>query len=95
MERANDSEIRTIEGVGTPARLHALQQAMIEEGGVQCGICTPGMIIAGIDLLDHNPQPTREEIIEGIAGNLCRCTGYQKIITAIERASQKLAADQR
>jgi carbon-monoxide dehydrogenase small subunit len=95
MERVNGGEIRTIEGAGTPAKLHPLQQAMIEEGGVQCGMCTPGMIMSGIDLLNRNPQPTREEIIEGIAGNLCRCTGYQKIITAIERAAQKLAADQR
>ena len=61
----------------------------MEEAGVQCGICTPGMIMAGLDLLQRNPDPTRDEIIEGIVGNLCRCTGYQKIITAIQRAARE------
>jgi len=62
---------------------------LIEEAGVQCGMCTPGMVMAGVDLLRRNPDPNREEIIEGIAGNLCRCTGYQKIISAVQRAAQE------
>ncbi len=77
------------EGIGTAMNLHPLQRALIEEAGVQCGICTPGMIMAGLDLLQRNPDPTRDEIVEGIAGNLCRCTGYQKIITAIQRAARE------
>ena len=88
MERAHGGEALTIEGIGTTANLHPLQQAMLEEGGIQCGICTPGMVMAGIDLLERNPVPTREECIEGIAGNLCRCTGYQKIIQAVQRAAR-------
>ncbi len=87
MERASGGEIRTIEGIGTAANLHPLQRALIEEAGVQCGICTPGMIMAGLDLLERNPDPTRDEIIQGIAGNLCRCTGYQRIIVAIQQAA--------
>ena len=88
MERAHGGEALTIEGVGTSANLHPLQQTMLEEGGIQCGMCTPGMVMAGIDLLERNPDPTREECIEGIAGNLCRCTGYQKIIQAVQRAAK-------
>lgn len=91
MEKAHGGEVVTIEGVGVPSRLHPIQRAMIEEGGVQCGMCTPGMVMAGIDLLERNPNPSRDEIVEGIAGNLCRCTGYQKIITAIERAARESA----
>lgn len=87
MERANGREVVTIEGLGTPAQLHPLQKAMIEEAGVQCGMCTPGVILSGVYLLQRNPQPTRQDIVEGIIGNLCRCTGYQKIIRAIERAA--------
>jgi carbon-monoxide dehydrogenase small subunit len=91
MEKAIGRSITTIEGVGTPDKLHPVQSAMIEEGGVQCGMCTPGMVMSAIDLLNHNQHPKREEIIEGIAGNLCRCTGYKKIILAIEQASHSLA----
>ncbi len=87
MERASGGEVRTIEGIGTAANLHPLQRAMIAAAGVQCGICTPGMIMAGLDLLKRNPDPTRDEIIQGIAGNLCRCTGYQSIIAAIQKAA--------
>ncbi len=89
MERASGGEVLTIEGIGTAENLHPLQRALMEEAGVQCGICTPGMIMAGLDLLQRNPDPTRDEIVEGIAGNLCRCTGYQKIITAIQRAARE------
>ena len=91
MEKSNGGEMITIEGVGSPTRLHPLQQTMIAEDGVQCGMCTPGMIMMAIELLSRNPHPTRDEIIEGIAGNLCRCTGYQKIIAAIERAGSSMA----
>jgi len=90
MEAAVGREVYTIEGLGTPDRLHPLQKAMIEEGGIQCGYCTPGMILSGLYLLSKKPNPTREEIKEGISGNLCRCTGYQKIIYAIEKAAKEM-----
>lgn len=91
MERAIGSQVVTIEGIGSDQRLHPVQQALLDEGGVQCGMCTPGMVISAVDLLQHNPHPTREEIIEGIAGNLCRCTGYKKIILGIEQAAEQMA----
>jgi carbon-monoxide dehydrogenase small subunit len=81
------ADITTVEGLARDSRLDPLQQAFLECGGAQCGICTPGMLIAARSLLDANPHPSREEIKEGIAGNLCRCTGYVKIIDAIEQAS--------
>ena len=81
---ADGSEIRTIEGQAADGGLTDLQKAFIEYGGTQCGFCTPGMIMSGQDLLDRNPSPTREEIVDAIAGNLCRCTGYEPIIEAIE-----------
>jgi carbon-monoxide dehydrogenase small subunit len=80
------AEVRTIEGVADGARLHAVQQAFIETGGAQCGICTPGMIMAAISLLEQNPEPTEADIRDGLAGNLCRCTGYMKIFDAVVRA---------
>lgn len=82
------SAIITVEGLAHDGRLAPLQQAFLECGGAQCGICTPGMLIAARALLDGNAQPTRDEIKEAIAGNLCRCTGYVKIIDAIEQAAQ-------
>src|SRR6185312_12903882 len=82
------STIVTVEGLATDGRLDPLQQAFLECGGAQCGICTPGMLIAARALLDGNARPTREEIKEAIAGNLCRCTGYVKIIDAIEQAAR-------
>jgi len=90
MEAAIGCEIRTIEGLATADGLHPLQKAMIEEGGIQCGFCTPGMILSGVYLLSHNPSPSREEIVEGISGNLCRCTGYQKIIRAVNKAAKEM-----
>jgi carbon-monoxide dehydrogenase small subunit len=83
------AEIKTIEGVATGEQLHAVQQAFIECGGAQCGICTPGMVIAAVDLLERNPNPTEAEIRTGLAGNLCRCTGYMKIFESVVRACQK------
>ena len=91
--QAEGSEIITVQGLGTQKDLHPLQRAFIEHGAIQCGFCTPGMILAAKSLLDQNPRPTREEIKTGISGNLCRCTGYQKIVEAIEAFSQEGEAD--
>ena len=82
-----EREITTIEGLGSPDRLHPLQEAFIRAGAIQCGFCTPGMILAAKALLDKNPQPSEEEIIRGLARNLCRCTGYVKILEAVKLAS--------
>ena len=82
------SAILTVEGLARDGRLDPLQQAFLECGGAQCGICTPGMLIAARALLDENAHPTRDAIKEAIAGNLCRCTGYVKIIDAIEQAAE-------
>jgi carbon-monoxide dehydrogenase small subunit len=83
------AEIRTIEGEAKAGQLSHLQKAFLEYGGTQCGFCTPGMIMSGQNLLERNPKPSREEIVEAIAGNLCRCTGYAPIIDAIEAAARK------
>ncbi len=82
--------VETIEGLGDDRRLHAIQQAFVDCFAAQCGYCTPGMIMAAKALLDHNPNPTREEILAAIAGNLCRCTGYYQIVEAIELAARRL-----
>lgn len=80
------SEITTIEGVAGEAELHAVQRAFIEHGGAQCGICTPGMVLAAVDLLERNPRPTEADIRTALAGNLCRCTGYMKIFESVVKA---------
>jgi carbon-monoxide dehydrogenase small subunit len=85
--QADGSQVQTIEGIASDGQLHAMQEAFWEEHGLQCGYCTPGMIMAGINLLNENPSPTEQEIREGISGNFCRCTGYQHIVNAIQRAS--------
>ncbi len=89
--RAQNKEIITIEGLGTPEQLHPLQQAFIVHGAVQCGFCAPGMLISAKALLDKNLYPTEREIRTAIAGNLCRCTGYAKIVQAIHAAAQTMA----
>ena len=81
--------IQTIEGIATEGQLHAVQQAFIECGGAQCGICTPGMVLAAVNLLEKNPNPNETHIRNGLAGNLCRCTGYTKIFESVVRACQK------
>lgn len=87
--QVNGAEITTIEGVAHNEELHAVQQAFIDHGGAQCGICTPGMVLAAVDLLKRNPEPNENDIRNGLAGNLCRCTGYMKIFESVVRAYQK------
>lgn len=89
MAQVEGAEIKTIEGVANGEQLHAVQQAFIDCGGAQCGICTPGMVMAAVDLLERNPNPSESEIRTGLAGNLCRCTGYMKIFESVVRACQK------
>lgn len=88
--QAEGSSILTIEGLGDEENIHPIQQAFIDVGAVQCGYCTPGMILAAKALLDKNPNPTEEEIREAISGNLCRCTGYNKIVQAVDKAKEVL-----
>lgn len=87
---AEGARIRTIEGVATGEQLHAVQQAFLTHGGAQCGICTPGMILAALNLLERNPRPTQPEIRESLAGNLCRCTGYMKIFESVVEACRTM-----
>jgi carbon-monoxide dehydrogenase small subunit len=90
--QADGAKIVTIEGLAADGRLQALQQAFLDCGGAQCGICTPGMILASLHLLKKKPQPTLEEIREGLSGNLCRCTGYMQIFDAVAEAARRGAA---
>jgi carbon-monoxide dehydrogenase small subunit len=87
---ADGCEVTTIEGLARNGDLHPVQQAFIDAGGVQCGFCTPGMIMAAKALLDRKPQPTLEDVREGLAGNLCRCTGYAKIYEAVLAAAERM-----
>jgi carbon-monoxide dehydrogenase small subunit len=87
---ADGKQITTIEGLADSDELHPIQEAFVERGGLQCGFCTPGMIMSTKALLDENPNPSEEEIRRGIAGNLCRCTGYSKIIESIKAAVENL-----
>ncbi len=89
--QADGRKVTTIEGLASDGRLHPLQEAFVQHGAIQCGFCTPGMILSAKALLDKNPRPTEEEIRGAISGNLCRCTGYQKIVEAIESASRTMA----
>lgn len=85
--------VTTIEGLGTEENPHPIQQAFVEHGAVQCGFCTPGMVLAALDLLQHNPRPSRNQIREGLGGNLCRCTGYHKIVDAVAATAEKTDGD--
>ncbi|HEY5627925.1 MAG TPA: (2Fe-2S)-binding protein [Candidatus Limnocylindrales bacterium] len=85
--QADDTAVTTIEGLGQPGSLHPLQQAFWDKHGLQCGFCTPGMIMAAADLMAHNPDPTDTEIRHAIAGNICRCTGYHNIVAAVREAA--------
>jgi carbon-monoxide dehydrogenase small subunit len=85
--QAQDAEVITVEGLASDGELHPLQQAFMDEHGLQCGYCTPGMLMRGYRFLQENPTPTEEEIREGISGNLCRCTGYQNIVKSIQKAA--------
>ncbi len=86
--QADGADIRTVESLGSAEALHPIQQAFWEKHGLQCGFCTPAMLLSALELLEANPHPDRAEIVEAIGGNLCRCTGYQTIIAAIERAAE-------
>ncbi|WP_303395990.1 (2Fe-2S)-binding protein [Blastococcus mobilis] len=89
--QADGSEVTTIEGISENGSLHPVQKAFHEMHGLQCGFCTPGMIMASIDLLKDNPAPSEDEVREGIEGNLCRCTGYQNIVRAVQQAAAEMS----
>ena len=91
----DERELVTIEGLRTPEGLHPVQQAFVDYGAVQCGFCMPGMILKSVSILEKNPKPTEEEIRSGLEGNICRCTGYVKVVKAVQVASKKLAAGKR
>ena len=86
--QADGHEVTTVEGVATGGTLHKVQEAFVAAGAVQCGFCTPGLIVATVDLLEHTPSPSDDEIREALSGNLCRCTGYQKIFDAVRAAAR-------
>lgn len=88
--QANGAQVVTVKGIGTPDQPHPLQESFVKKGAIQCGFCSAGMIVTAKGLLDANPRPSRDEIKKAISGNLCRCTGYQKIVEAIEDASRKM-----
>jgi carbon-monoxide dehydrogenase small subunit len=85
--QAHGHDVVTVEGVGEDGQLHRVQEAFVETGAVQCGFCTPGLVVATVDLLEHTPQPTDDDIREALSGNLCRCTGYAKIFDAVRLAA--------
>ena len=89
--QAEGAEIITIEDLESPEGMHPIQQAFIDAGAVQCGFCTPGMILSALNIIEKNSEPTREEIKDGLAGNFCRCTGYKQIIDAVELAAERMA----
>jgi len=93
--QADGCRVTTIEGLSRNGEIHPIQKAFIEQGAVQCGYCTPGMILKAKSLLDVNPNPTRQEIREAMVGNLCRCTGYFKIVNAIETAANTIKAQEK
>ena len=92
---AEGRQITTIEGIARNGQLHPVQKALVEQGGVQCGFCTPGVVISAVALLEENPRPTAAEIRRALAGNLCRCTGYTKIVEAIQKAAKEMPRPKR
>ena len=90
--KAQGREVTTIEGIASEGELHPVQEAFIENCATQCGYCTPGFVMSAVALLSENPTPDREDVLEGLSGNLCRCTGYYQIIDAVEAAAAKMAA---
>ena len=91
--QAEGHEVVTVEGLGNSDRIHRVQEAFVEAGAVQCGFCTPGLVVATVDLLRHRPSPSDDEIREALSGNLCRCTGYAKIFDAVRLAAEEMAED--
>jgi carbon-monoxide dehydrogenase small subunit len=89
--QADGGKVRTVEGLATDGKLHPIQEAFWEEHGLQCGFCTPGMMITALQVLERHPQPTEAQIRHGLEGNLCRCTGYQHIVNAVQAAARKMA----
>jgi carbon-monoxide dehydrogenase small subunit len=92
--QADETEITTVEGLLQDGNLHPLQEGFKEEHGLHCGFCTPGMLMRSVDLLNHNPDPSEEEIRWGISGNLCRCTGYNNIVKSIQYAAKKMREEE-
>jgi len=90
--QSNGHEIKTVESLGTPEHMHPLQEAFHEKHGLQCGFCTPGMLMTVVPFLEQNPNPTEDEIREAIDGNICRCTGYEKIIESVQEAANKMSS---
>jgi aerobic carbon-monoxide dehydrogenase small subunit len=86
--QADGHDVVTVEGLAENGRLHRVQEAFVQAGAVQCGFCTPGLVVAAVDLLEHNPDPSDDEIREALSGNLCRCTGYAKILDAVRAAAR-------
>lgn len=88
--QADNKAVTTVEGIGSPRELHPVQRALTDQHGLQCGYCTPGMVMSGVDLLRRNPEPTDYEIEVGLSGNICRCTGYVPIVSAIRQAARDM-----
>ncbi|HYM68959.1 MAG TPA: (2Fe-2S)-binding protein [bacterium] len=88
--QASNRDVRTVEGLGRGGELHPVQQAFLDAGAVQCGFCTPGLVVAAADLLERHPSPEDAQVREALSGNLCRCTGYQKIVDAVHLASRRM-----
>ena len=91
--QAEGAQVRTVEGLGSADDMHPLQEAFWEKHGLQCGFCTPGMLMAAVELLENAPAPSVEDIREAISGNLCRCTGYQTIVEAVQAAAERMQGD--
>ena len=87
---AEGADVTTIEGIGSAEALHPMQQAFHENHGLQCGFCTPGMVMSAIELVDKNPSPSEQEVREGLEGNICRCTGYHNIVKSVQAGAQKM-----